>query len=416
MLVAFLVILIDMIGFGIMVPIFAFYALNLGATPALATLLMGLYVVAMIFSTPVLGRLSDYYGRKPVLMLSMVGATAGYILLANASTLWMIGLARLLSGSMAGNIAAAQAYMTDISDEKNRAKAMGLISAAFGMGFLIGPMLGGLLAGDSFENANLVLPAYVSAGLSTTAFFAIVFFLPESLDREHRDALRAQPKVSRLREFKEVLSRPLLRKIIICAVLFNLGAGLFQTLFPIWASDVGMNVVALQAELLPFFAGPKGLVPFLFLGGITLTITQLKFVGPMTERFGEQRLLMMAALGYGLSLLGLSVGALMQSLPLIYLFMMTVSCCGAFASTSVQSLASKRAANTERGMVMGVFNAFGSMGHGVGIVLTGSAFTYLSMNASHYIGAIIMLLVAVMAISLKRHWYDEPLPAERELS
>lgn len=408
MLVAFLVILIDMIGFGIMVPIFAFYALNLGATPALATALMGLYVVAMMFSTPVLGRLSDYYGRKPVLMLSMVGATVGYVILANASSLWMIALARLISGSMAGNIAAAQAYMADITDENNRAKAMGTISAAFGMGFLIGPMLGGLLAGESFENANLVLPAYVSAGLSSAAFIAILLFLPESLNREHRDALRAQPKVSRLQAFGEVLSRPLLRKIIICGVLFNLGAGLFQTLFPIWASDVGTHIVALQAGIIPFFGtGPKGLVPFLFLGGISLTITQLKLVGPMTARFGEQRLLMMAALGYSLSLLGLCLAAGLHSLGLVYVFMITISCSGAFASTSVQSLASKRAANTERGMVMGAFNAFGSMGHGIGIVLTGSAFTYISMNASYYIAALVMVLVAVMALAVKRHWDAE---------
>jgi MFS family permease len=411
MLIPFLVILIDMIGFGIMVPIFAFYALNLGASPALATLLMGLYVVAMIFTTPLLGRLSDYYGRKPVLMLSMVGATIGYLILANASNLWMIALARLISGAMAGNIAAAQAYMVDISDEKNRARAMGSISAAFGMGFLIGPMLGGLLAGDSFADANLVLPAYVSAGLSSMAFLAIVFFLPESLGREHRDKLRAQPRVSRLLEFRAVLSRPLLKKIIITAVLFNLGAGLFQTLFPIWSSDVGTNIVALQAGVIPFFGtGPKGLVPFLFIGGITLTITQLKLVGPMTDRFGEHQLLKFGALAYGASLLGLTYAAWAQSLWLLYFFMMTVSCSGAFATTSMQSLASKRAASTERGMVMGVFNAYCSMGNGIGIVLTGSAFTYISINASHYIGAMLMLAVAAMAVVVKRYWYDEYTP------
>ena len=239
MYIAFFVIVIDLIGFGIMVPIFAFYALNLGASPALATVMMGLYSVAMFLTTPILGRVSDYYGRRPVLMLSMLGATIGYLILANASSLWMVAAARLISGAMAGNMAAAQAYMTDVSTEKNRAKAMGLIGAAFGLGFILGPAIGSYLAGDSFENANFALPAYVSAALSFTAFLAVVVALPESLDKAHRDALRAQPKTSRWQEITEVMKRPLARKVILTGFVYNIAAGFFEAVFPIWASYEG---------------------------------------------------------------------------------------------------------------------------------------------------------------------------------
>ena len=133
MLIIFLIVLVDLIGFGIMVPIFAFYALNLGADPSLATAMMAIYSGAMFLATPVLGRLSDRFGRKPVLALSLVGAMAGYFMLAFATTLWMVALSRLISGLMAGNIAAAQAYITDITTEEDRARGMGLIGAAFGL-------------------------------------------------------------------------------------------------------------------------------------------------------------------------------------------------------------------------------------------------------------------------------------------
>jgi len=170
MLIVFLVIVLDLIGFGIMVPILAYYVVQLGGGPELATFCMALYAIGMLISTPILGRLSDFHGRRPILMLSMVGAIIGYLMLGFAESLWVVALSRLLAGLMAGNIAAAQAYITDITSEENRAKGMGLIGAAFGLGFVIGPALGSYLAGDDFATANLFLPAMVSAGMCAAAF------------------------------------------------------------------------------------------------------------------------------------------------------------------------------------------------------------------------------------------------------
>ena len=193
MLIVFLVIVLDLVGFGVMVPILAYYVVQLGGGPELATFCMALYAVGMLVATPVLGRLSDYYGRRPILMLSMVGAIAGYLLLGFAEALWVVALSRLLAGLMAGNIAAAQAYITDITSIENRARGMGLIGAAFGLGFVIGPALGSYLAGDDFATANLFLPAMLSASLSGAALLAIIFLLPESLDPAQREALRNEP-------------------------------------------------------------------------------------------------------------------------------------------------------------------------------------------------------------------------------
>ena len=398
MFVAFFIILIDLIGFGIMVPIFAFYALNLGASPAVATAMMGLYSVAMFFTTPILGRISDYYGRRPVLMISMLGATVGYIILAHASNLWMIALARLISGAMAGNMAAAQAYMTDVSKAEDRAKAMGLIGAAFGLGFILGPALGSYLAGDNFETANFVLPAYVSAGLSFVAFLAVAFALPESLDQAHRDALRAQPKTNRLVEIVEVMKRPVTRNIILCGFIYNIAAGFFEAVFPIWASYEGAGLVE----------GPQGLVPFLLAGGITLAIVQGGLVGPLSRRFGEHFLIKAGAIGYGAGLVLMSMAADAQQLWLVYGMMAFVSAASAVVMTGTQSLISQRAANTERGMVMGVFNSVGTLGRSAGTLLTGAVFTYVYIHGPFYVCAILMVVLFILAAVVQKNWRAEP--------
>jgi MFS family permease len=207
-LIVFLVIVLDLIGFGIMIPILAYYVVQLGGGPELATFCMALYAIGMFISTPILGRLSDFHGRRPILMLSMIGAIIGYLMLGFAESLWVVALSRLLAGLMAGNIAAAQAYITDITSEENRAKGMGLIGAAFGLGFIIGPALGSYLAGDDFATANLFLPAMVSVGMCAAAFLAILFLLPESLDETHRQALRKQPHPGRRVLLQQLWGRP----------------------------------------------------------------------------------------------------------------------------------------------------------------------------------------------------------------
>lgn len=393
MRIAFLVILIDLIGFGVLVPVFAFFALNMGAEPEVATALMSLYMLAMFITAPFLGRLSDHYGRKPVLALSMAGATAGYLLLANADSLWIIALARLLSGAMAGNIATAQAYITDVTSEQDRAKGMGLIGAAFGLGFIIGPALGSYLAGDDFQNANLALTAYVSAGLSFTACLAVLLLLKESLSPEQRRQARDKPRIGRMQEFRAVMGKPALIQLLMCGSLVGLTAGFFEPIFPIWASHAGTDLLD----------GPKDLMPLLLTGGISLAIVQGMLVGPMARRFGEQRLLVMAAMVYGAGLVIMTVMADLRWMPGIYLAMVLVSSAGAVCLTCVQSLVSQTSAADERGLVMGVYNSVGTIARFVGTVLTGVVLTRVAVHAPFYVGAVLMLgLVVLASVSLRR--------------
>ncbi|MGJ8685932.1 MAG: MFS transporter [Spongiibacteraceae bacterium] len=389
MLIVFLVIVLDLIGFGIMVPIFPYYAQQLGAGPELATLLMASYSAALFISTPILGRLSDYYGRKPVLLLSMAGAVVGYLMLASASSLWMIAFARFFGGAMAGNIAAAQAYITDITSVENRAKGMGLLGAAFGIGFIIGPALGSALAGDSFADANFVRPALFSAGMSGLAFLAILFFLPESLSRESRDALRAQPKVSRLAALRGVKSNTGLLAIICCALIYNLSAGLVESLLPIWVAELGI------------IEGPRGLIPILLASGLVLVAIQGGLIGPLTQRFGELNMLRLGAITYGVGQVAMSFAGSSGSMLGVTLAMMVQSAGAAFVLTSSQSLASMTAAHSNRGTVMGLYSSAGTLARTMGTMVTGSLFAHVHVHASYLLAAVLSLVLLYLSRALE---------------
>lgn len=396
MLAAFIVILVDILGFTILVPIFAFYPQSLGASPFLITVIMSIYPLAMFVTAPYLGRASDMYGRRPVLMFSMVGACLGFIILANATSIWMIVLARLLSGAMSGNVAAAQAYMTDISSEADRSKAMGLIGAAFGLGFLIGPIIGAYLAGDNFETANLALPAYVAAAMSATAFLMVLFLLPESLTKEQQHELRQQPKTSRLKEILEIMSRPLASKIIYMTILLNVAAGLFENLFPLWAKD-GVQIID----------GPDDMIPYLAASGITLAVVQAALVGPLSKRFGEHLMIKGAAVLYGTGIVALTVSGGANNTLLSVIFMCVVAGSSAVITTATTSLMSMRASETERGMVMGVFAAMGTLGRSIGTMLGGLAFQSLAFNAPYYIAAIVMVMLFGLGVVVRKLWAQE---------
>jgi len=155
MAILFLIVFIDLVGFGVVIPLLPYYALHFNATPLEVTLMMACYSLAQFFSSPFWGRMSDKLGRRPILLVSLGASVLSYLWLGVADALWMLFAARLLAGAGAGNIAAAQAYITDSTAPENRAKGMGMIGAAFGLGFTVGPAFGGLLAGSDPTAAAL---------------------------------------------------------------------------------------------------------------------------------------------------------------------------------------------------------------------------------------------------------------------
>jgi DHA1 family tetracycline resistance protein-like MFS transporter len=163
LLIIFGIVLVDMLSFSLVLPLLPYYAKEFGASPMVTGLIFSSYPLMQVLAAPFLGRLSDVWGRKPVLLLSIAGTACALLMLGLANSLWMLFASRMLDGITGGNISVAQAYMTDVTSEKDRGKAFGLIGAAFGIGFILGPVSGGLLAGISQP-----LPAFVAAGLAAS--------------------------------------------------------------------------------------------------------------------------------------------------------------------------------------------------------------------------------------------------------
>jgi len=206
----FLVVLIDLIGFGLVLPLLPFYAREFAATPVVIGLLYSIYSVAQLLFSPIWGSLSDRLGRRPIMLLSTGGAVVAYIIFGLAGSLAVLFVSRLVAGVMGGNIATAQAYIADVTSDEDRAKGMGLIGAAFGIGFVLGPALASGLIHPGFQEwvgamgltglaewmevRRFGLPGFFAAFLSLCSFLMVLFFLPETVARESDSKERAAGK------------------------------------------------------------------------------------------------------------------------------------------------------------------------------------------------------------------------------
>ena len=382
--VLFLIVFIDLVGFGIVLPLLPFYGEWFGASPDVVTLLMATYSLFQLVFSPIWGALSDRFGRRPVLLVSVAGSALSYVWLGFADALWMLFAARALAGATAGNIAAAQAYIADVTTPENRAKGMGLIGAAFGLGFIFGPALGGLLAGSEPDARSISWPAFAGAGLSALAWLGALLLLKESLPPERRQAATSRP--SRLSLLSQAWRRPELKALLVVFFLMIFAFAGMETTFALWANrQVGW--------------GPAQ-VGYLFAAvGVVGAVMQGTLAGPLTRRFGEARLLVAGCLfiAAGLAALPLaasSIAVLPPSLLLAAGF--------SLAQPAINSLISKQAGVYEVGGIMGVAQSIGSLARVLGPVFAGQLFAALGHNAPYVAGAGIMAAVALATAMLFR--------------
>lgn len=279
--ILFLIVFIDLLGFGLVIPLLPFYGLHFGAGTTAVTWLLGVYSFAQLFSSPLLGRLSDRFGRKPILLLGLACSALSYVGLGFSDQLWMLFAARFFAGAGAGTIGAVFAYVTDTTTPDKRAKGMGIIGAAFGLGFTLGPALGGLVSGSNPSMSQLAIPAFIAAGLSTLAFFLTLFLLKESLP----DAARHAPAGPGRLEFARriVTHRPVLRRLIVIGFIVTGAFAALESTFALWSHET-------------FDWGPRQIGLMFFYVGVILTVIQGGLIGPLTRRFGERRLLIAASI------------------------------------------------------------------------------------------------------------------------
>lgn len=379
--ILFLIVFVDLVGFGLVIPLLPFYAERFTASPLQMTALFATFSLMSLLTAPLWGRLSDRVGRRPVLMASMAAASLAYVWMAFADTLWMLFAARALAGACAGNIAAAQAYIADVTPPEKRAKGMGLIGAAFGLGFIIGPVLGGILAGDDRATADLQTPCLIAAGLSFIALLGVVLLLPESL--ADRGAYRSR---SRIAAARAAFARPGLARLLLVFFLVILAFSGMETTFAWWA-------------IAQFGWGPRSTGFAFFYVGVLSALMQGVLIGPLTRRFGEERLMLtgLALIGAGLLLMPFAreVTVLLAAISALAIGM------GAM-QPSINSLISRCAAAEHQGEVMGVAQSVGSLSRVLGPIIAGALFAEFGRDSPFLWGAALVGAAVLIGWRLPR--------------
>ena len=379
----FLIVFVDLVGFGLVIPLLPFYAVRFAASPQEVTALLAIYSLAQLVSAPLWGRLSDRVGRRPVLLASLTASALAYLWLGEASALWMLFAARAFAGACAGNIAAAQAYIADITGPEERARGMGLIGAAFGLGFIIGPALGGLIAGNDPATADIETPAWVAAGLSVLALCGVLLLLPESLPAGGRDRTAARSRVGAV---KDVLSRPILSRLILVFFLVILAFAGMESTFALWAIE-------------QFGWGPRQVGYVFAYVGVLSAVLQGGLIGHLARRFGEERLLLCGLMLIGL---GLLVLPLAQNLALVVGAVTGLALGMGLTQPSLSSLISRRAGGDEQGEVLGVSQSVGSLSRVVGPFAAGFCFAEFGRDAAFLWGAVLVAVALLLALKLPR--------------
>ena len=372
MFTIFGIVFIDLLGFGLVLPLLPYIAEKYSASPAVIGLLAATYSFFQFVAGPVLGRLSDRYGRKKLLVISQFGSVLGYLLLAVAGSLPLLFLARSIDGVTGGNISIAQAYMADITDKKTRAKGMGLLGAAFGLGFMLGPALGGYLSRFGFG-----VPALFAAAIGMITTLLTAFVLPETVDV--KQAKRSPRTRLSWRELLAVLRTYPIGMLIIAFFLISLGFSGMQGVYALWA----------QAQ---FGWGPSE-VGYLFgFIGIMSIIVQTQILPRALKTWNERTLLKISLplLAFGFLLM-----SLVGSLPLHLVANVFIVLGNALANPTLTALATESIPPEEYGETLGLLQSAGSLGRIAGPAAAGEIYTLAGHNTPFRISALIFLATGI---------------------
>jgi len=342
LLAIFLIVSVDVLGLTIILPLLPFYAEKLGASPAVVGMLVSTYALCQLIAGPILGRMSDHMGRRPLLLVSQVGTFIGFMILAYANMLWLVFLSRIIDGITAGNLSLAQAYISDVTKPEDRAKSFALIGIAFGMGFLIGPAISGFLAQYSYQ-----YPIFAAAALSATSILSTFFLLPSNIPVA-ADTPRKFTVLdwgNYVRFFREPSLGPLLWQFLAFALTFSL----FMTGFPLFAER------RFTWNGHPFGAKEVGYV-YAYLGFLGV-ILQGGLMGRLVKAFGE---ITLVRAGFFVAMAGLAALAFTSQIPVLLVVAAAASLGTGVNRPALTSLITQRADRSEQGVVLGLTQSLNS--------------------------------------------------------
>jgi MFS transporter, DHA1 family, tetracycline resistance protein len=378
--IIFLTIFVNLIGFGIIIPLLPFYAQTFGASPFVIGLLFAAFSICQLIAAPALGDLSDRYGRRPVLIFSLAGTVVSFAMLAVAHSVAMLFAARIVDGLSGGNISTARAYVADVTEPKDRARAYGVIGAAFGLGFILGPAISGVLAGVSYT-----APIWTAAAVTLAATIVAWAWLPETVHRAHAGV--GNP----FRYLPGLMRRPVLRRVLTIDFVYWLAFSIFQTTFALFAQRrFGFDVPHTGY----FFAA----------FGILGAIVQGAFIRPVVRRFGDKRTFL---IGLGCAAIGLVAMAAAPSVSALVVSMVPLTLGMGFGHPTVASLVSRAARGDEQGRVQGAASALESLGRTIGPVWGNSSLQHWGEGTPYASAAVLVIVTLLIALGYEVREADE---------
>jgi DHA1 family tetracycline resistance protein-like MFS transporter len=375
LLIIFLTVFVNLVGFGIIIPLLPFYAETFGATPVVIGLLFAIYSLAQLVAAPALGVLSDRFGRRPVLIFSLIGTVVSFAMLAVAHSLAMLFAARVIDGLSGGNITIARAYIADVTEPEERARAFGFLGAAFGLGFVVGPGLAGL-----FAHVSYTAPIWAAAAVTLVATGMAWLWLPETVHRG--SAVTVAP----WRALPDVLGRPHLRPLLIADFVYWSSFSVCTTTFALFASRrFGFDVTNTGYVLAAF--------------GVLGVIVQGGLVGVVARTLGVRRTLLV---GLVIAAVGWALVATSTSVAWFLLALVPAGVGVGLCNASIVTLVSHSGSKDEQGTVQGAAGALESLGRAFGPVWGHGALQRYGEGSAYATAALAFLATALVMMGYRR--------------
>jgi MFS transporter, DHA1 family, tetracycline resistance protein len=373
---------IDVLGFSLILPLLPYYAADFNASSLMVGLLLSSNALTQMIGAPVIGRLSDRFGRKPLLVLSISGTVLSFLVLGFANSLAVLFLSRILDGFLGGNTSLAQAYITDSTSKEDRSKGLGMIGAAFGVGFIFGPALGGVLSGGG----NYALPAFAAAGLSALNLIGVLIWLPESLPPEKRTIEqegKSRPKFT-LNALINALRKPCVGPLLSVSLIFGLAFTMFETIFSLFTQ----KKLGMTAQTTSYVLTYVGILVVLVQGG---------GIRWLSEKFSDKQLILYGGVLLTAGLLG---WAFSNNLAALLVALVPVALAAGTLRVSTNSALTKTVQQTEVGGILGLSSSLSSFTRVVSPLIGSFLLAEISPAGPGVAGALLMVVAVFITWKL----------------